>query len=57
MTRENIARDLKPLEWDIWENGRYCYANINDTYEAMILEKREDDSSSRSTRSEGSTHV
>lgn len=41
MTRENIARDLKPLEWDIWENGRYCYANINDTYEAMILEKRD----------------
>lgn len=41
MTREEIAKSLKPLEWDVWEGERYRYANINDTYEAMILEKRD----------------
>lgn len=41
MTREEIAKSLKPLEWDIWEQGVYRYANINGTYEAMILAKKD----------------
>ena len=41
MTREDIAKSLKPLEWDIWENGKYHFANINETYEVMILAKED----------------
>ena len=41
ITREEIAKNLKPLEWDIWEGAIYRHANINDTYEAMILAKRD----------------
>lgn len=39
MTREEIAKSLKPLAWDIWEGGKYRFANPTEAHEAMIMIK------------------
>ncbi len=39
MTREEIAKSLKPLEWDIWEGNKYRFANPTEAHEAMIMTK------------------
>lgn len=39
MTREEIAKSLKPLEWDIWEGGIYRFAQPTEAHEAMIMTK------------------
>lgn len=39
MTREEISKSLKPLEWDIWDGGKYRFANIAEAYEAMVMTK------------------
>ena len=38
MTREEIAKSLNPLEWDIWGN-KYRFANPTEDHEAMIMTK------------------
>lgn len=37
MTREEIAKSLKPLEWDIWEGDKYSFAQPTEAHEAMIM--------------------
>ncbi len=37
MTREEIAKSLKTLVWDIWEGGKYRFANPTEAHEAMIM--------------------
>ena len=37
MTREEIAKSLKPLEWDIWEGNKQRFANPTEAHEAMIM--------------------
>lgn len=37
MTREEIAKSLKPLEWDIWEGNKYRFAQPTEAHEAMIM--------------------
>ena len=39
MTREEIAKSLKPLEWDIWEGNKYRFAQPTEAHEAMIMTK------------------
>ena len=39
MTREEITKSLKPLAWDIWEGGKYRFANPTEAHEAMIMIK------------------
>lgn len=39
MTREDIAKSLKPLEWDIWEGNKYRFAQPTEAHEAMIMTK------------------
>ena len=41
MTREEIAKSLKPIEWDIWENEQCRFANLNDVYEAIITNRKD----------------
>ena len=41
MTREEIAKSLKPLEWDIWEGSEYRFAQPTEAHEAMIMTKRD----------------
>lgn len=37
MTREEIAKSLKPLEWDIWDGNKYRFSNPTEAHEAMIM--------------------
>ena len=37
MTREEISKSLKPLEWDIWEGDKYRFAQPTEAHEAMIM--------------------
>lgn len=37
MTREQIAKSLKPLEWDIWDDNKYRFANPTEAHEAMVM--------------------
>lgn len=37
MIREEIAKSLKPLEWDIWDGNKYSFANPTEAHEAMIM--------------------
>lgn len=39
MTREEIAKSLKPIEWDIWEKNRIRFAKLIESYEARIRTK------------------
>ena len=39
MTREEIAKSLKPLEWDIWDGNKYRFAQPTEAHEAMIMTK------------------
>lgn len=41
MTREEIAKSLKPIEWDIWENEQCRFANLNNFYEAIITNRKD----------------
>ena len=41
MTREEIAKSLKPLEWDIWGGSEYRFAQPTEAHEAMIMTKRD----------------
>nr|DAS21067.1 MAG TPA: hypothetical protein [Caudoviricetes sp.] len=37
MTREEIAKSLKPIAWDIWEGNKYRFAQPTEVHEAMIM--------------------
>lgn len=39
MTREEIAKSLKPLEWDVWDGNKYRFAQPTEAHEAMIMTK------------------
>lgn len=39
MTREEIAKSLKPLAWDIWAGNKCRFANPTEAHEAMIMTK------------------
>lgn len=39
MTREEIAKGLKPLEWDVWDGNKYRFAQPTEAHEAMIMTK------------------
>lgn len=37
MTRNELNRSLKPIEWNTTENSNYQFAMITELYEAMIM--------------------
>lgn len=37
MTREEIAKSLKPLEWRVWDDYGCRFAQPTKTHEAMIM--------------------
>ncbi len=37
MTREEIAKSLKPLEWRVWDDYGCRFAQPTKAYEAMIM--------------------
>ena len=37
MTREEIAKSLKPLVWNVWVGKKYRFANPTEAHEAMIM--------------------
>lgn len=37
MTREEIAKSLKPLVWDILEGNKYRFSKPTEAHEAMIM--------------------
>lgn len=39
MTREEIAKSLKPLAWDVWDGNKCRFANPTEAHEAMIMTK------------------